>query len=297
MRGARVLTLLFAAGCQAAALQPTRDAPSDEAASGVVSRSDEGGPDGLGGPGGVERPTQPPARAEPAALAPLPAEPLFTNLAVPGFPEAVVSMPNGARARRPTLVVLHGTGDRPDYNCDAWRHITGAWGFVLCLRGDYVPAESTPGDRRFTLHGGAILKTHLEAALAALGARFGDYVDVERPVLAGFSLGAWQVARLALASPQRFSRVALVEGGSGAWTRDAAAAFFHAGGQRVLIGCGSPGCSTEAAGAAKRLAAAGLEARWVYAPVGHTTDRPLQEAVMKDIDWFLSGDARWAPGL
>jgi poly(3-hydroxybutyrate) depolymerase len=49
-----------------------------------------------------------------APLPPLPQEPLFTNLVVPGFPEAVLSIPNGATSRRPVLIVLHGSGDRPD---------------------------------------------------------------------------------------------------------------------------------------------------------------------------------------
>jgi hypothetical protein len=91
----------------------------------------------------------------PPARAPIPPDPLFTNLGVIGFPEAVLSVPNGATSPRPLLIVLHGTSDRPDWNCDAWRHITGAQGFVLCPRGDYDPRESTPTDRRFTLRGGA----------------------------------------------------------------------------------------------------------------------------------------------
>lgn len=70
----------------------------------------------------------------PALLPPIPDQPLFTNLEVPGFPEAVVALPNGARTRRPVLVILHGTADRPDWNCDAWRHITTDSGFVLCPR-------------------------------------------------------------------------------------------------------------------------------------------------------------------
>ncbi|HEX3771950.1 MAG TPA: hypothetical protein VHV30_13835 [Polyangiaceae bacterium] len=42
-----------------------------------------------------------------------------------------------------------------------------------------------------------------------------------------------------------------------------------------------------------RLARGGIEGRWVQAHVGHSTDRPLQEAIMVELGWFLGGDARW----
>jgi predicted esterase len=227
-------------------------------------------------------------------LPPIPGDPLFTNLVISGFPEAVVSVPNGATSRRPVLIVLHGSGDRPDWNCDAWRHITGARGFVLCPRGADEPRESTKDDRRYTHRGGAYLRDHVEAAIGALRARFADYVDAERPLLAGFSLGAIEVAKLALDNPSRFPRVAVIEGGHGVWTGPAARAFAAHGGLRVLLGCGSAWCVPLARDAAVRLSASGVEAHRVYAHVGHTTDRPLQEAIMTELPWFLGGDPRWS---
>jgi len=230
-----------------------------------------------------------------AHLAPLPPDPLFTNLVVPPFPPAVVSVPNGATSARPLLVVLHGTGDRPDWNCDAWRHITGAQGFVLCPRGDDDPRESTPGDHRYTLRGGAHLRAYLHAAIDALAARFVGYVDVERPVVTGFSLGATEIAQLALSDPARFPRVAQLEGGHDVWTSPSIATFASGGGARVLFGCGSRWCLPPARAAAKRLERGGVEARVVFAAVGHTNDRPLQEAIMGELAWFLDGDRRWTP--
>lgn len=226
-------------------------------------------------------------------MAPLPPQPLFTNLIAPPFPEAVVSVPNGATTVRPVVVVLHGSGDRPDWNCDAWRHITGAQGFVVCPRGDYDPRESTIGDWRYTLRGGAPLRGYVQASLDALATRFGGYVDVERPIVAGFSLGATEIAQLALTDPARFSRIALLEGGHDVWTSSNIAAFAARGGARVLFGCGSTWCLAPARAAAKRLHEAGVEARVVFAAVGHTNDRPLQEAIMAELAWFLDGDPRW----
>jgi hypothetical protein len=232
------------------------------------------------------------AEAE-AGLAPIPSDPLFTNLSIPGFPEAVVSMPNGATSRRPVVVVLHGSADRPDYNCDAWRHITGAHGFVLCPRGVYDASGSTPSDRRFTLRGGAHLRAHLDAALEALQERFGPYVDVDRPIVTGFSLGATEIGQLAIGDPSRFPRVAQLEGGYGVWTPKAVSAFLAGGGQRVLFACGSGWCLPIAKAVVAQLGKAGVESRVVFAPVGHTNDRPLQEALMGELEWFLAGDERW----
>jgi|ERR1019366_9648921 predicted esterase len=230
------------------------------------------------------------------ALPPIPPEPLFTNLTVPGFPDAVVALPNGASTPRPVLIVIHGSGDRPDWNCDAWRHITSDHGFVLCPRGDYVPLQSGPGDdRRYTHRGGAYLRRHVDAALSALATRFAGYVDIDRPVLAGFSLGASEVTGLAVSDPARFPRVADLEGGHGAWSPANVRTFASAGGQRVLFGCGSSWCSPAATSAAARLEKGGVEARIVHANVGHSTDRPLQEAIMVELPWFLAGDARWPP--
>jgi dienelactone hydrolase len=228
-----------------------------------------------------------------AGLAPLPPDPLFTNLSIPGFPEAVVSVPNGATSRRPVLVVLHGSGDRPDWNCDAWRHITGSQAFVLCPRGLFAPGDSTKDDLRYTHRGGGYLRAHLDAALEALAARFGPYVDADRPVVAGFSLGATEIGQVSIADPDRFPRVAQLEGGHGVWTPSAISAFAAKGGRDVLFGCGSSWCMAPAKAAAARLAKGGVEARVVYANVGHSNDRPLQEALMRELGWFLEGDSRW----
>ncbi|HXX65821.1 MAG TPA: hypothetical protein VEK07_01485 [Polyangiaceae bacterium] len=228
-------------------------------------------------------------------LTPIAPEPLFTNLTIAGYPQGVVSVPNGATTRRPVLLVLHGSGDRPDWNCDAWRHITDARGFVLCPRGEYDPRESTAGDTRYTHRGGAYLRRHVDAALQALGARFGPYVDTDTPVLVGFSLGATEVAQIAIADPARFARIALLEGGHGVWTAASARDFSSKGGRRVLFGCGSAWCTPLAKASAALLERHGIETRVVYAAVGHTTDRPLQDAIMREVSWFLAEDPRWEP--
>ena len=289
--GSAALALALCVGCGAAAGCRRASTPGSPAAADADAeeRGAEALPNDAGDSGEASQTGSAGAR-----LPPIPDDPLFTNLTVPGFPTAVVSVPNGATSPRPLLIVLHGSGDRPDWNCDAWRHITRAQGFVLCPRGQDAPAESTKDDKRYTHRGGAYLRAHVDAALAALVARFAGYVDIDRVVVTGFSLGATQAAQLALEDPRRFSRVAQIEGGDGVWTATNIRLFSTRGGRRVLFGCGSSWCIPVAKAAAERLKKGAVDSRVVYANVGHTTDRPLQEAIMRDLAWFLDGDVRWA---
>lgn len=217
----------------------------------------------------------------------------FVGLPVTGFPDAVVGLPAIEEAGRPVIVVLHGLGGRPEPNCRAWRDITEAAGYALCLRGDFDAERSGPGDPRYTLAGGWVLRKHLETALAALRARFGGGVDVDHPLLAGFSLGAAEVALLAQSDPARFRRIAVIEGGLDAWVEPTIAPFAARGGERVLFGCGSSWCTPPALAAASRIGNGGASARVVYADVGHRNSPPLQRAIRSELGWLVEGDARW----
>src|SRR5208283_1963661 len=102
--------------------------------------------------------------------------------------------------------------------------------------------------------------------------------------------------QLAIADPASFARVAQVEGGHNVWTAASVRAFAAGGGHRVLFACGSRWCIPLANAAAARLEQGGVQARIVFANVGHTTDRPIQEAIMGELAWWLDGDPRWATG-
>jgi hypothetical protein len=244
-------------------------------------------------------PVEPPSAPEGSgALEPLSADPPFADLPIPGHPDAVVGLPEGATAARPVVVVIHGLGGKPEPNCNAWRAIVRAWGFVLCPRGEYDAQRSTPGDRRYVHPGGAPLRAHIDAALAALAERYAGYVDVVQPALAGFSLGATEVALLGQKASATFPRLAILEGGLDVWYGPTIAAFAAEGGVRVLFGCGSTWCPPPANAAAARIAARpGVEARVASAPVGHTNAPPLQEAIRAELPWFFAGDERWSPGF
>jgi predicted esterase len=243
---------------------------------------------------GQALPAEAPLDASPeasASLAPLPG--FFEGLPVAGHPDAWLSLPTNATSRRPVVIVVHGMGDRPDWQCGGWRRATAEQAFVLCPRGKHDANQSTKDDWRYTLEGGKALLAYIDAALDALAARYSAYVDTSRPLLAGFSLGASEVLALAVQDPQRFPRVALVEGATGAWPPARIDTFRAAPGARVLFGAGQKANEAIAKTTAKQLNDRGLEARVVFAPVGHTFDPPLEDAVLGELAWFVDGDDRW----
>jgi pimeloyl-ACP methyl ester carboxylesterase len=226
-----------------------------------------------------------------ASLPPLPG--FFEALPVTGHLDAWLSLPTNATSRRPVVVLIHGKGDRPDWQCGGWRRATGEQAFVLCPRGTFDAAESTRDDWRYTHSGGKPLLDHINAALAALVARYPDYADPDRPLLAGFSLGASEILALAAQDPARFPRIALVEGATGPWPQARIDAYRSGGGLRVLFGAGQRANEVAMKATAKQLTARGLEARVVFAQVGHSFDPPLEDAIHGELGWFVEGDDRW----
>jgi pimeloyl-ACP methyl ester carboxylesterase len=219
----------------------------------------------------------------------------FLSLPVPGHPDAFVSLPTGATGKRPVVVVIHGAGDRPDWQCGGWRRATGEYAFVVCPTGRRDAASSTKDDTRFTHANGPALLAYIDASLDALAQRYPEHADTMTPILAGFSLGSFGVLALAVQRPERFPRIALVEGATEVFDDARARTFVQGGGQRVLFGCGQRACEAAAMAAARRLEARDrLPARVVFAPVSHTFDPPLEDAVHGALAWLVEGDARWA---
>jgi predicted esterase len=280
VRWSHVGAVLLVASAAACVLEPPADPSTMGSPEPEAEAADETPPEP------AEAPPEPPLVAPPAI-------PAIASLAIEGFPDAAVALPTVSASARPVVVALHGMGGRPEPQCSAWRDIVGGAAFVLCPRGAYDARRSTPSDRRYTHPGGEPLIAHVEAALRALAARYEGQVDTERPILAGFSLGATEVALLAQRMPDRFPRVAVLEGGLDVWYGPAIVAFATHGGERVLFGCGSAWCTPSAAAAASRLGRGGLEAHVAYAGVGHTLGVPLQTALREELAWFTGGDERW----
>lgn len=236
----------------------------------------------------------PPEAAPSLALPPLDGSAELRPLVVPSYRDAVVSIPSGATDARPVVVALHGNFDRPEWQCDVWRGVTKAYPFIVCPRG--VPRTDAPASQdRWTYGRPADVRREIDAALAALRVRFGDYVANGPIIYIGFSLGAILGVGIVSDDADRFPRAVLIEGGQSNWSAARAKAFASSGGKRVLFACGQRSCKSDALGTAKLLDKAGIETKSVYGgEVGHTYDGPVAEQITRALPWLVADDPRWA---
>jgi hypothetical protein len=245
-------------------------------------------------------------------LRPLSAQRPLVDLEVPGFGAAVVSLPMGATSPRPLLVATHGAEDLPEEHCALWRSVVGDAGFVLCPRGALVSAYVAPADRRYFYPNHEALGENVRHAVVALRERFAGYVDLARPMYAGFSQGATMGSLFLSRTPSfargasrgaevksseeeiAFTRAILVEGGFEEWDLRASRAFAHAGGDRVAFACGRAKCLEGAQKCATFLRQAAVETLVVSAAgAGHTYGGAVAREVAKAFRWIAEDDPRW----
>lgn len=174
---------------------------------------------------------------EPAALQA--ARPIV-SLPVPGFGDAVVSLPLGTSEPRLIALALHGNFDRPEWQCEVWREITRGQVFVLCPRG--IPRRDVPKDYdRWEWGSLAQTKAEVVAALTALRAQYPRHVKPGPLIFTGFSLGAILGARLIQDPDLAIGAAVLTEGGYQGWTLAKARALQPTLG-RLLFACGQTEC-------------------------------------------------------
>jgi predicted esterase len=191
------------------------------------------------------------------------------------------------------MIALHGSGDRPDWTCGAWRAVLAARPWIVCPRGAFNAQWSTKDDHRFS-HTEPVpeLAKHIEAALAALDAKHPGEVDLEDPILAGFSWGASQTVYLVTQTSRRYKRIGLVEGGYDALIAQREA-LKKRGITHVLVGSGQAGNAQSAKQAVTLLERTGIAARTGHSNVGHTFEVPLQKALAEHAAWWIEGDPRY----
>ncbi|MCC6213869.1 MAG: hypothetical protein IT376_03310 [Polyangiaceae bacterium] len=200
---------------------------------------------------------------------------------------AIVAVPPGSRARHAVLLALHGWGDSPEWECEAWGALVERRFFVLCPRGALAAGGG------YTWRSAAHLAEAVDASLAALGAAFPEHVDAVRPLLTGFSLGAVWGRELLARDPTRFSAVVFVEGGYEQAPFASPAAARERSLPRLLYACGQWACTEKARRLAGRLGA-WADVDVVSRPVGHTYGGELFAAVRRAWPWLVAGDARFA---
>ena len=223
-------------------------------------------------------------------LEPLAAPSWLVSLPVKGFGPARVALPLGTREPRPIVAVLHGEGDRPDWQCGSFRGVLGGRVFIVCPQGVARPELG----QRFGLGSIDDTAAELRAALSALKARFGGHVAPSPILLVGYGAGAAHAAELARQEPKFFARVALVAGNPAAFTPSATTIFARGGGQRVLFFCGDAACQDEGGMRATLLTRAGTTAKSVHQNVGPYLDQRFSDALKGELAWLVEGDARWA---
>ncbi len=179
-------------------------------------------------------------------------------LPVDGFEPAVVVPPAPSFPMpAPTIVILHGNFDRPEWQCATWSPVGTGHGWLLCPRG--TPRTDVDAELdRWTWDGPEAAARETAAALRALQAAWPGRVGEDHAVLVGFSLGARYAPAVAAAEiGLRFASLVLVEQGFAVTSAEAQAAR-EAGVERVLYVCGErTECTGRAAAASVRWKRAG----------------------------------------
>src|SRR5262249_7351076 len=144
---------------------------------------------------------------------------------------------------------------------------------------------------RWTYGKPADVRSEIDAALASLRVRYGDYVARGPVLYAGFSLGAILGVSIVSGDADRFPRAVLVEGGQNGWSPARVKAFAAAGGKRVLFACGQRSCKSSSQATSKLLGQAGVETRSVYSgEFGHTYDGPVADQIKEALPWLVADD-------
>lgn len=228
------------------------------------------------------------SRPKAGALAPLTGPSWSVPLSIEGFGAATVAVPLGATTPRPIVVVLHGRGDRAEWQCGSFRGVLGARAFVLC------PAGQAAGGGSYGWGSFDDTAAELRAGLKALKARYGAHVAKGAVTLVGYGEGADHAVDLSRQEPSFFARVALVSGDPAAFSPTASKIFAERGGQRALFFCTTSECERRGAERAVQLQRSGAQAKTVRADVGPYLDQRFTDALKGEMEWLFEGDSRFS---
>lgn len=231
----------------------------------------------------------PPATPAAPALPPLANLDWIEKLELADGDTAYVTPPLGATEPRPLIVAVHGAGDRPEWACGGWRLAAQGYAFVVCPQGVKMDAQ------RFAWDGETTIARRVEAALAAVRARFGAYLAEGPPLYAGFSQGATLASAALLERPSRFPVVLLAEGAYQLIRDDTFLRRLQKNGtRRVALVCGSPACFRTAEAAAPRLRRHALEPLLAGDPrSGHNLNQLMQDALHQAWPSFVADLPGW----
>lgn len=281
MIAGRALSILLFGGfgvlaCARAALAPASPGP-DSAATESARTENPGAPLEKSAPpaGDVEGP-------EPVPLAPFPSSlrvGSVENLPVPN--DRSLRLAHAPAGELRALVYLHGMCSDTSA-AEPWFPEATRYGTVVALRAD-VPCEDRPGYK--WPKDPALLDARITRALARVREERGGHLDVERPVLIGYSQGAHRAELLTAAFPGRFPR--LVLGGP----PEAALPEHFAGVERVAFLGGEKEDTSHMVRGQRNLDAARIPARFFLLPrAPHGSFGPRGTEVMRDVFEWLFAD-------
>jgi hypothetical protein len=233
-------------------------------------------------------PEAPAADASPRGLRPLrDPEGRVHVLALADDEEAHVAVPLGAAAPCPVVIGVHGAGDRPEWSCAEWAATTGGSAFVVCPHG--VPDARWKGTRVWT--SGRAIADAAARAVAALRARYGDYIAPGPMVYGAWSQGA-SLAGAAIARAADIGlpigAAVLVEiGHTPVDARATAAVLRRAGVRRLVVSCSTTQCRQFAHRMTSAAAAVDLPLHVVDVGLrGHWFDDPVFRALGAEWPWL-----------
>jgi predicted esterase len=222
-------------------------------------------------------------------MSPLVGRPWLMRIAESPKVEDVVTLPLGANEPRPLVVAVHGAGDRPDWACGGWRIGMESYAFVVCPMG--LPmAGGVYGWSSTTSIAAAATR-----AISSVRQKFQGYVGSGPMIYAGFSQGAILANDFLVKNAAKFPIAVLAEGGYGYLATSAFAHRYHAaGGRRLLVLCGTPGCFVNAKRAQSIAEREGLEVIVTGDPkAGHNLNGLMQQALQRDWHRLVAGIEGW----
>ena len=233
-------------------------------------------------------PTQPPPpKRQAEATAPRSEAPKrgfeFRSIDVPDFDPAVVAVPAGDE-QVPLVVAAHGAGDTPEAQCEIWAGLTKQRALVLCPRG----VALRKGADAYFYRNHFELEREFVAALDALRKSYGPRIKPAPAIYTGYSQGATMGALMIGKHAGEFRRLVLIEGGFDVWNLARAREFKRAGGERVMLVCGTGHCRKQALASVEWLTKAGVEARLEHVEGGgHAYWGAVADRVFEKLDWVL----------
>lgn len=175
---------------------------------------------------------------------------------------------------------LHGLCNPPGYACGYWTGAASERGFLVCPEGNSTCGAGGPPswDESFDA-----MDRDLERAIGDVSALYPNEVDRHGAVLTGFSRGAYAAPFLALAHPNRWSYLVLVEADVSldAWS------LRKAGVKAVALLAGQYGSQiTGERATVEKLRKQGFPARfWMMSKAGHYYSADIDALMGEAIDW------------